>query len=117
MMRWIVVICAAVILIIASCMKVSGRCARQEEIELEALAPCPVCGQTPRLEYCCGEYFVCGGHPWCRCCSGTEFCEMHSDPRLEVEAWNRWVLHLRCGVGVFPADQANEAGEVQGNEK
>ena len=88
MMRWIVVICVAVILIIASCMKVSGRCARQEEIEPDALAPCPVCGQTPRLEYCCGEYFVCGNDPKCPCC-GIAFSEIHSDPAIEINAWNR----------------------------
>ena len=116
-MRWIVVICAAVILIIASCMKVSGRCARQEEIELEALAPCPVCGQTPHLGYCCGEYIVYGDNPRCPCCGRTNFLAMYSNPQQEIEAWNRWVLYLRCGVGVFPADQANEAEEAHGNGK
>lgn len=116
-MRWIVVICVAVLLIIAACMKVSGRCARQEEIEPDALATCPVCGQTPHLGYCCSAYIVYGDNPRCPCCGGTNFLAMYSDPRQEIEAWNRWVLYIRSCYGIFPADQANEAGEVQENGK
>ena len=33
MMRWIVVICVAVLLIIAACMEVTARCSRHEEKE------------------------------------------------------------------------------------
>lgn len=121
MTGWIIAGCVAVLLIIAACMEVSARESRKEELkairefEVVHLAPCPVCGQTPHLGYCCSANIVYGDNPRCPCCGGTNFLAMHSDPRLEVEAWNRWVLYLRCGVGVFPANQANEAGEVQGN--
>ena len=51
MMRWIVAICVAVLLIIASCMKVSGRCARQEyEIEYHTPRHCENCGQALQWE-------------------------------------------------------------------
>ena len=121
MTGWIIAGIVVAVLIITACMMMSGRESRKEalkairEFEELHLAPCPVCGQTPHLGYCCGEYVVYGDNPKCPCCGGTNFLAMHSDPRLEVEAWNRWVLYLRCGVGVFPADQASEAGEVQGN--
>lgn len=115
MMRWIVIGIVAVAVIIAACMEVSARQSRKEEIEEALLAPCPVCGQTPHLGYCCGEYFVYGDNPKCPCCGGTNFCEMHSNLRQEIEAWNRWVLYLRSCYGIFPAEQEHEAGEVQGN--
>lgn len=120
-MRWIVIGIVAVAVIIAACMEVSARESRKEELkkirefEVAHLAPCPVCGQTPNLGYCCGEYFVYGDNPTCHCCGGTNFCEMHSDPRLEIEAWNRWVLYLRSCYGIFPANQMNEAGEAKEN--
>ena len=88
MMRWIVVICVAVLLIIAGCVEVSARKTRIEEIERAILLPCPVCGQTPHLGYCCGEYMIQGDDPKCPCC-GTAFSEMHTDPRTMIDAWNR----------------------------
>ena len=105
-MRWIVVICVAVLLIIAACMEVTARESRKEELkairefEVAHLAPCPVCGQTPHLGYCCGEYFIHGNDPKCPCC-GIAFSEMHSDPAMEIDAWNRKAISENTTYGAY----------------
>lgn len=76
------------LLIVAALMELTGRLSRQEEREM--LARCPWCGVSPQLGYACGEYFIHGNDPDCPYC-GTAFTEMHSDPRMEIDAWNRRV--------------------------
>ena len=82
----------------AGCFKMAGDCSRQEEKEdHRRLKRCPKCRKPPHLGYCCGEYFISGDDPNCPYC-GTAFSEMHSDPRMEIDAWNRRVedgsLHI-----------------------
>ena len=55
---------------------------------MDELKPCPRCGGTPHLGFCCGEYLIYGDYPDCPIC-GDEFTEMHSNKELEIEAWNR----------------------------
>lgn len=88
MTGWIIAGIVVLLLIIASCMEVSARWSRIEEVERAILLPCPVCGETPHLGYCCGEYMIQGDNPKCPCC-GIAFSEMHTDPRLMIDAWNR----------------------------
>lgn len=87
-MGYIIALIVIAVLVAIACCKVSGDCARQEEREALQLRLCPQCRRVPRLGYCCGEYFVAGEDPDCPCC-GTAFTEMHSTPKLEVDAWNR----------------------------
>lgn len=99
--RLAILIVAAVIigsvLAIAGCIAMSTKWSRQEEREERRLMPCPRCGVPPQLGYACGEYFISGDDPNCSYC-GTAFSEMHSDPRMEIDAWNRRVddgsLHI-----------------------
>ena len=55
---------------------------------MDALQPCPRCGVSPHLAYCCGEYLIYGDDNDCPIC-GDAFTEMHSSEKKEVEAWNR----------------------------
>lgn len=57
---------------------------------MDELKPCPVCGISPHMGYCCAEYFVAGEDPLCPVCGNT-FTEMHSSEEAEVMAWNKRV--------------------------
>lgn len=61
----------------------------QNEIELK---PCPRCGVSPHMGYCCGEYMIYGDDPNCPYC-GNAFTEMHSNELDEIRAWNRRVSY------------------------
>ena len=86
MIGWIIAGIILLLLIVAALMELTGRLSRQEEREM--LARCPWCGVSPQLGYACGEYFIHGNDPDCPYC-GTAFTEMHSDPRMEIDSWNR----------------------------
>lgn len=55
------------------------------------IAPCPQCGEVPRMSYCCGEYFIFGIFKETDTCFCDHFTEMHSSMKSEVEAWNKAV--------------------------
>lgn len=43
------------------------------------LKPCPVCGISPRIGYCCAEYFVAGEDPLCPVCGAKMDGERRSE--------------------------------------
>lgn len=55
------------------------------------IAPCPQCGEVPRMSYCCGEYFIFSIFKENNTCFCASFTEMHSSMKSEVEAWNKAV--------------------------
>lgn len=91
MTELIIVVLVIVVLGAIASVQMSTCWSRHEEREdRRRLKACPKCGKPPHLDYCCGEYFIHGDDPDCPYC-GTAFTEMHSDPRMEIDAWNRRV--------------------------
>ena len=89
-MMWLIIalVVVAMLSVVAS-IEMSTRLSRREEREdHRKLKPCPRCRKSPRLGYCCGEYFIYGDDPDCPYC-GTAFTDMHSSIDMEIDAWNR----------------------------
>lgn len=55
------------------------------------IAPCPQCGEVPKISYACGEYFIFSQSKSRHICFCSDFLEMHSSIEWEIKAWNRAV--------------------------
>ncbi len=55
------------------------------------IAPCPQCGEVPKISYACGEYFIFSQSKSRHTCFCSDFLEMHSSIEWEIKAWNRAV--------------------------
>lgn len=55
------------------------------------IAPCPQCGEVPKISYACGEYFIFSQSKSRHTCFCSDFLEMHSSIEGEIKAWNRAV--------------------------
>ena len=52
------------------------------------IAPCPQCGEVPKISYACGEYFIFSQSKSRHNCFCSDFLEMHSSIEWEIKAWN-----------------------------
>lgn len=54
---------------------------------------CPICHQTPEIQYACGDWFLyCSDH----CLS--PMCD-HATPAQAISEWNRWCIWFRNYMG------------------
>ena len=58
---------------------------------ISEIAPCPQCGEVPKISYACGEYFIFSQSKTRHTCFCSDFLEMHSSIEWEIKAWNRAV--------------------------
>lgn len=56
------------------------------------LKQCPRCGNTVKIGYVCGEYFIMSCNK--KDCVCNHFFEMHSSEVQEISAWNEFVRRL-----------------------
>lgn len=61
------------------------------------MAPCPQCGEIPKISYACGEYFIFRPVELPDTCFCSRFAEMRSSIEWEIKVWNRAVSNYAAG--------------------